>query len=413
MASGHYMVMTAVRGNGREIGKLMHEKLKMDDQLKMDRQMPDRLCLRKNGAKTAGSEITEKLKTDDQRYGTIEGICLGANGDEKDPEMKDKLQIDKDITNEARDVRGKGHGEKVDLTDKSEVPQKDGFIDDTQGKIDQKAESNKDKQTCDTLAHCDIQDFSTGHGKAYCAQKTNQNVSLKSKSCDILPQNASHIATEHKLDRRSLQLSQNHDIPDPVLSWFHRFGHTVCQLGNKVLISGGFGELENGHCRIKDLLEYDLCSETVSISSGFTSLERMFATCTKLEDGRVCIFGGRLSPQKPCDTLVVLDEVDGGWNDEVDQIKDWKVLRWRHTATAVKLEGVYKFLYLFLNILKLHALPMELCCQANHCFFYESFCQFIDLITIFTKIKESTILLLLNLFSFQESSIFWCMGDVM
>ena len=234
-------------------------------------------------------------------------------------------------------VRGDGENIVKEMTDKLRM----GETLDTKGAIFGKGENIKRN----IVANCDMQDYSTSHGHAYHARKT---VALPTEpNSIILQENHAKIETSKGLD--SLRLVRNTQISDSESVCFRRFGHTACQVGRKVSIIGGFGEHKNGHSRVKDLIVYDMDSNVVSSYNNLTALERVFGSCTSLQDGRILVFGGRFSPQKPCATMVLLTEIEDGWKEGVSEVKEEKLLRWRHTANSVQLQGKYNRLLFLLH----------------------------------------------------------------
>ena len=212
---------------------------------------------------------------------------------------------------------------------------------------------------CDNFhAFCDIKDFSgSGTGHCYYAGKKEKGISQKMQS----------VALEEKVESAKddvLDLFMKEGIPEiyteeneimkgasSKTGWYHRFGHAGCQIGNRVLLIGGFGEQGNCHGRLKDLIEYDVKESTVKRQSiagercDGKALERLFHTCNVLSDGSVCVFGGRLSPKHVCGTVTMLreevDTVDGQkkWSETSMELPEDGIARWRHTANAITVEG--------------------------------------------------------------------------
>lgn len=101
-----------------------------------------------------------------------------------------------------------------------------------------------------------------------------------------------------------------------------RFGHAASLMGTKqVVCVGGFGEQAGKHMRVTDiiLVDFDTMETRVvnpNVDNRKVEVSRMHATLSYLEDGRLLLIGGRLSPMRLC-TQVVAIEINSGkssWN---------------------------------------------------------------------------------------------------
>lgn len=135
-------------------------------------------------------------------------------------------------------------------------------------------------------------------------------------------------------------------------AWLRLFSHASAQVPGtqKVIITGGFGDEKGCHRRLDlvQILDLRLNQLTeIQASEGSERLgPRMHHTITALSSNRFLIFGGRTSPAKPCTVPVVLTLLDSNQQLQFSLHR----LRcseggcaptpgWRHTATAVEVEG--------------------------------------------------------------------------
>ncbi|XP_072179153.1 tRNA wybutosine-synthesizing protein 4-like [Diadema setosum] len=131
-----------------------------------------------------------------------------------------------------------------------------------------------------------------------------------------------------------------------------QFSHASAQVPgtDSILVAGGFGDHNGCHGRLDELRLIDMATRKVGAlcpKSGAASLgPRMHHTLTALPDGRFFVFGGRTSPAKPCTDTYLLTLSGATWLPEYSLqpvmppgTDAAPCARWRHTASAVSLEG--------------------------------------------------------------------------
>lgn len=117
-----------------------------------------------------------------------------------------------------------------------------------------------------------------------------------------------------------------------------RYGHACCCISEKVhLISGGFGVTStNAHEKVSNGVILNLESDKIILSEINVNMRVMYHTTIPISEQMIFIFGGRVSPKKPC-----LDY--GVWKVEKESIRCIDKCRldnnschpkprWRHAA---------------------------------------------------------------------------------
>lgn len=117
-----------------------------------------------------------------------------------------------------------------------------------------------------------------------------------------------------------------------------RYGHACCCISKNIhLISGGFGVTStNAHEKVSSGVILNLGSDKITLSEINLNMRMMYHTTTPISEQIFFIFGGRVSPKKPC-----LDY--GVWkvdNDSIRCIDKCRLgdnlchpkPRWRHAA---------------------------------------------------------------------------------
>lgn len=221
---------------------------------------------------------------------------------------------------------------------------------------------------------------------------------------DHVSQNLQQSGVDHenhsqKCDTVLLEISWR--IFDEAVERFKMFSHTVNCLGNGIILCvGGFGERDKKHGRIKDVVLYSTdtkecipvkLSERKQTGSQRSLVERLYHSCTLVDNGNCVIIGGRTSPIKPCTTVVRLSVTKSRVGElQEETVQHAKVMdlsgegqatietdmtsctcdvteviaeemqsdgeqprpRWRHTATRVVRNGKkydYKYMYVLLS----------------------------------------------------------------
>ncbi|XP_002162013.3 tRNA wybutosine-synthesizing protein 4 isoform X1 [Hydra vulgaris] len=124
---------------------------------------------------------------------------------------------------------------------------------------------------------------------------------------------------------------------------FKRFGHACVKISSDiVLITGGFGvDFDNGHKKLSSA--FVVRNNGADFNFIKTDIKLMFHTMVLLDDGSIFVYGGRLSPVKPCCSY-------GLYKLENDTLKPIQIFsncscssensnpkcRWRHSAVNLK-----------------------------------------------------------------------------
>ncbi|XP_044142528.1 tRNA wybutosine-synthesizing protein 4 [Bufo gargarizans] len=135
----------------------------------------------------------------------------------------------------------------------------------------------------------------------------------------------------------------------PAIRGLRRFGHRSCLVSpQSVLSTGGFGEGNGKHQRLRDLhlllQEQDTWSREVTTSQWDG---RLLHSLTPLTSGGLLVLGGRFSPYRPAAEAQMLtyDNVTGQVTITLRNLH-LELRRWRHTATEVSLYGrFYVFVF--------------------------------------------------------------------
>ncbi|KAM4699631.1 tRNA wybutosine-synthesizing protein 4 isoform 2-T3 [Discoglossus pictus] len=179
---------------------------------------------------------------------------------------------------------------------------------------------------------------------------------LKCSHYFILVASSGALTDRAALPRISPGNADFHVSPPPMtqgcLSVFHlpvalgglrRFGHRSCSISSQVIITtGGFGAEDAKHQRLTDvhiLLREGECSVREERASTWDG--RLLHSLTPLsEGGRVLALGGRFSPTTPAPGVFILKYEEESSKVTVKK-KDLEpdLLRWRHSATEVSLNG--------------------------------------------------------------------------
>lgn len=122
-----------------------------------------------------------------------------------------------------------------------------------------------------------------------------------------------------------------------------RFGHCCTKINqHQYLITGGFGVSATGtHEKLKCASILNDLNNEIQCELINTDIKRLHHSVTHIGDERIFIFGGRLSPMKPCKEFVVCNVNDEKVEVVVTKDVDVKLLRWRHTATYHKGRIIY------------------------------------------------------------------------
>ncbi|XP_007898284.2 tRNA wybutosine-synthesizing protein 4 [Callorhinchus milii] len=148
------------------------------------------------------------------------------------------------------------------------------------------------------------------------------------------------------------------DAKSPTLK---RFAHSSALIAPHIVVtSGGFGERDGQHGRLRDV---ELMVKSASVwkcisprdeRSATLLTERMYHSTTALSDGRCLIFGGRGSPLKPATSVLCLkckvaNDATSSSSLSVEEVQCFgsgASPRWRHTATEITYKGQrYLFVY--------------------------------------------------------------------
>ncbi|KAK6166391.1 hypothetical protein SNE40_023096 [Patella caerulea] len=103
----------------------------------------------------------------------------------------------------------------------------------------------------------------------------------------------------------NIEFLNNEDIP-----FVKRFSHITGNLGNRfIVIFGGFGEQDGRHQRLTEIgiynpINHKMCSTQLKIPD--FDFPRMHLSAASLKDGRVMIIGGRNSPFKVSNGIIVI-----------------------------------------------------------------------------------------------------------
>lgn len=171
------------------------------------------------------------------------------------------------------------------------------------------------------------------------------------------------IASNGEL-RNWIRLKQEHsDLLDPrtLMKWhttsvsreLQRFGHRAVSINYKACVVGGFGPSAEGNRRCKTVSVFDATSNSeLCVNEYITSdseCDLMYCTACCLSDNRILIFGGRRSPLKLSEEMVILHmNMTGTDSSEFqDKVKIEKYSltgntpcpRWRHSAGVYPTHG--------------------------------------------------------------------------
>ena len=127
-----------------------------------------------------------------------------------------------------------------------------------------------------------------------------------------------------------------------------RFGHACVKINpDAALITGGFGvDIDHKHKKLSGAFIFR--NSNASLQFIKTDIKRMFHTMVLLNDQTVFLFGGRLSPKKPCCSY-------GFYKVENDNLEPIHIFndcscasengnpkcRWRHSAVYLKGINLY------------------------------------------------------------------------
>lgn len=328
LASAHYMVMAAF--NGEEMNAVVDDlrmKLRMQDQER-----------RSDGErrKTSGREAeSDGVNEDCFRDSVISGAssqCSVEKSFELSTEARTCSEENKcasesnSIVKDFSSIYGHAYRASSRFGNSSEttVNSQALLTDTSNGYMEEQRTKEKDPVVSHTKNQIIVSTFGDSNSK--------------NASISVSPIIETQLVHSH-LDLEDLLVEPLQHIPNQESGWFKRFGHCTAQIGDEIYMVGGFGQQKNGHARRKDLTVYAPNFVGVTTVEGFSGLERLFATCTALSSGRMCVFGGRLSPQKACTTLVILRKDNGEWKEDIREVKEESLHRWRHTANVVEIEG--------------------------------------------------------------------------
>lgn len=132
-------------------------------------------------------------------------------------------------------------------------------------------------------------------------------------SCDIL-HGVSNIRNLHAADYSNINIEETPLQCNPVLTphQMKRFGHSICVRDDKVTIVGGFGQENEKHKRIGSCVsfQYDKGEFTKVTEFKNPVFERLFGSVESWNE-KLCLIGGRHSPNKPIKEISFTDEATG------------------------------------------------------------------------------------------------------
>jgi len=171
--------------------------------------------------------------------------------------------------------------------------------------------------------------------KHYCLVTALKGTNCQTTREELFPNLLTTIAMTDNNDGISAKLSPYKVSGDDTCQ---RFGHCCTKINQQqYLITGGFGVSATGtHEKLKCASILNDLNNEIQCELINTDIKRLHHSVTHISDGRIFIFGGRLSPMKPCKEFVVCNVNDGKVEALLTKDVDAKLLRWRHTATYHK-----------------------------------------------------------------------------